>query len=74
VESTDESMITTLLNKSFDKKDAKEIQIVLKDYYKKYPNEFAYNRYLSEVRRIINMIIYDDIYENESYDEFSQRK
>ncbi|MCK5762771.1 MAG: TMEM165/GDT1 family protein [Clostridiales bacterium] len=74
VESTDESMISTLLNKSFDKEEAKEIQAILRNYYIKYPNEFINNKCLLKVREIANMVIYNNIFENESEDEFLERK
>jgi putative Ca2+/H+ antiporter (TMEM165/GDT1 family) len=70
----DESIISTLLNKSFNKEEAKEIQIILKNYYIKYPNEFINNKCLLKVREIANMVIYNNIFENESEYEFLERK
>ncbi|MBN2259652.1 MAG: TMEM165/GDT1 family protein [Clostridiales bacterium] len=70
---TDELVISSMLNKSFDADETKNLLKSLSEYYLKYPDEFELNEFLIHVRRILINIVDSEMKEVETLEEFIKK-
>ena len=66
----EERLLGDLLNKSFDKEEARDLLINIVAYDKKQPDEYTSNEFLIKVRNILEQIIFNQVLNVESFEEY----